>query len=366
MNECTHIGLDVHKDSIAVAVLRSGTTQVDERVIPNTPEAIRRLLGRYPDPSALSTCYEAGPTGYDTHRLITSLGVACDVIAPSMIPRRSGARVKTDRIDARNLARLHRAGELTSVRVPGPAEEAVRDLIRVREEVKCDRRIARQRIRSFLLRYGKRYPLGRDTWSVRFEQWARAVSFDEPLADEAFSNLLGAYFVRDAQLAEMGRRIEQIASAGPFAADVALLGALRGIGTLSAMTILAETCDFARFGDASRYMGFTGLTPSEHSSGASRHQGSITKTGNSHIRRVLVESAWSYRHAPAVRGKLKTRLEGQAPEVAAYSWAAQCRLNGTYRRVAARKGAHTAVVATARELSGFVWGLMTGNLGPAR
>lgn len=366
MNECTHIGLDVHKDTIAVAVLRPGTTEVDERVIPNTPEAIRRLLRRYEDPSALRTCYEAGPTGYDTHRLITSLGFDCDVIAPSMIPRRSGARVKTDRIDARNLARLHRAGELTSVRVPGEAEEAVRDLIRVREEVKCDRRVARQRIRSFLIRYGKRYPGPRDAWSHRFEVWARSLSFDEPHAQEAFSHLLGAYFIRDTQLAEMGRRIEEIAGSEPFASDVARLSTLRGISTLSAMTIISETCDFHRFGNAGSYMGFTGLTPSEHSSGASRHQGSITKTGNRHIRRVLVESAWAYRHAPAVRGRLRERLEGQPPEVAAYSWVAQVRLNGTYRRIAARKGAHTAVVATARELSGFVWGLMTDNLGPAR
>jgi len=366
MNQITHIGLDVHKDTIAVAVLRPDTTEVDERVIPNTPEAIRRLFRRYPDPSALSTCYEAGPTGYDTHRLITSLGVPCDVIAPSLIPRRSGARVKTDRIDARNLARLHRAGELTCVRVPTPAEEAVRDLIRVREEVKSDRRIARQRIRSFLMRYGTRYPGPGDKWSVRFEAWMRALRFDEPYAQEAFEQLVGAYFVRDAQLSEMGRRIEELAATEPFAEGVARLSALRGIGTLTAMTILAETCDFTRFPDASAYMAFTGLIPSEHSSGASRHQGSITKTGNRHIRRVLVESAWAYRHAPAVRGKLRERLEGQSPEVAAYSWAAQVRLNAVYRRLAAKKGSYTAVVATARELSGFVWGLMTGNLGPAR
>jgi transposase len=208
MNQLTHIGLDVHKDTIAVAVLRPDTTEVDERVIPNTPEAVRRLLRHYPDPSSLSTCYEAGPTGYDTHRLITSLGISCDVIAPSLIPRRSGARVKTDRIDARNLARLHRAGELSCVRVPTNAEEAVRDLIRVREEVKCDRRIARQRIRSFLLRYGKRYPGASDRWSFRFEVWARALRFAEPCANEAYQHLLGAYFVRETQLAEIGRRIE--------------------------------------------------------------------------------------------------------------------------------------------------------------
>jgi len=242
----------------------------------------------------------------------------------------------------------------------------VRDLIRVREEVKCDRRIALQRIRSFLLRYGKRYPGPRDAWSRRFEVWARAVTFDEPHAGEAFSHLLGAYFIRDAELSEMGRRIEEIAASEPFAAKVARLSTLRGIGTLTAMTIISETCDFARFGDAGSYMAFTGLVPSEHSSGASHHQGSITKTGNRHIRRVLVESAWAYRHAPAVRGKLRERLEGMPPEVVTYSWAAQTRLNGTYRRLAAKKGAHTAVVATARELAGFVWGLMTEHLEPAR
>ncbi|MDP2180995.1 MAG: transposase [Actinomycetota bacterium] len=184
---------------------------------------MRRLLRRYEDPSALRTCYEAGPTGYDTHRLITSLGIECDVIAPSLIPRRSGARVKTDRIDARNLARLHRAGELTCVRVPTNAEEAVRDLIRVREEVKSDRRIARQRIRSFLMRYGKRYPNGSDKWSVRFEVWMRALRFDEPPAQEAFEQLVAAYFVRDAQLSAMGRRIEEIALTEPFAGPVTRL-----------------------------------------------------------------------------------------------------------------------------------------------
>lgn len=366
MQQLTHIGLDVHKDTIAVAVLRPNTTEVDERVIPNTPEAVRKLLARHREPEALRVCYEAGPTGYDTHRLITSLGIDCDVIAPSLIPKRSGVRVKTDRTDARNLARLHRAGELTSVRVPTSAEEAARDLIRVREEVKSDRRIARQRIRSFLLRYGKRYPGPSDKWSVRFEVWARALRFDEPYAQEAYAHLLSAYFVRDTQLAAMGKRIEELSCEEPFADGVALLGSLRGIGTLTAMTILAETCDFRRFPDAGRYMAFTGLTPSEHSSGASRHQGSITKTGNRHVRRVLVESAWAYRHAPAVRGKLRERLAGMPPEVAAYSWAAQCRLNQTFRRISARKGTPTAVVATARELSGFVWGLMTGNLGPAR
>lgn len=159
------------------------------------------------------------------------------------------------------------------------------------------------------------------------------------------------------------KQIEQLASADPLADGVARLRTFRGIDTLSAVTILTETCDFRRFGSASAYMAFTGLVPSEHSSGASRHQGSITKTGNCHIRRVLVEAAWAYRHAPAVRGAHAKRLEGQPPEIATYSWAAQCRLAATYRKLAARKGPNKAVVAVARELSGFVWGAMTGNTG---
>jgi len=362
MEEPTHIGLDVHKETIAVAVLRPGTVECDERVIPNTPEALRRLLSRYPDGAALRTCYEAGPTGYDTQRLITSLGISCDVIAPSLIPRRSGVRVKTDRADARNLARLHRAGELVAVRVPTPAEEALRDLVRAREDLKNDRRIARQRIRSFLLRYGKRYPAPGSRWSFRFEVWLRALRFSEPASQAAFEHLLGAYFMRDSQLGAVDKQIAELALAEPLAGAVARLRAFRGIDTLTAVTLLTETCDFRRFGSAGSFMAFTGLVPSEHSSGQSRHQGSITKTGNAHLRRVLVEAAWAYRYAPAVRGKLRARQIGQPLEVVAYSWAAQCRLHGTYRRLAAKKGPNKAVVAVARELSGFVWGAMSDRM----
>jgi len=363
MDEFTHIGLDVHKDTIAVAVLRPGASECEERMIPNAPEAIRKLLSRYPDRAALRTCYEAGPTGYDTYRLLSSQGIACEVIAPSLIPRRAGVRIKTDRIDARNLARLQRAGELTAVRVPTPAEEALRDLVRAREDLKNDRRIARQRIRSFLLRYGKRYPSPGASWSFRFEVWLRALRFEEAAAQAAFDHLVGAYSVRDAQLAAIDKQIEAVAGEAPLAEAVARLRAFRGIDTLSAVTILTETCDFRRFPSAASYMAFTGLVPSEHSSGASRHQGSITKAGNAHVRRVLVEAAWAYRHRPAVRGKLAKRLEGQPPEVAAYSWKAQCRLSSTYRKLAARKGPNKAVVAVARELSGFVWGAMTERMG---
>jgi transposase len=362
MDEPTYIGLDVHKETIAVATLRAGAVSCEECTIANTPPAIRKLIAQHPDGCALRACYEAGPTGYDTHRLLTSLGVACEVIAPALVPKRAGVRVKTDRLDARNLARLYRAGELTSVRVPSPTEEAVRDLIRTREDLKADRRIARQRIRSFLLRHGRSYPRGGGTWTRPYLQWLSAQEFGEPAADAAYRHLLAAHSVRASQLDSIDAEITAAAALEPLAGPVAYLRCFRGIDTLAAATIAAETCDFARFARASSFMAFTGLVPSEHSSGASSHHGSITKTGNRHIRRVLVEAAWAYRHRPAVGIELAQRLKGQPAEVAAYAWAAQCRLHGTYRKLAATKGPNKAVVAVARELSGFVWGLMTEQI----
>lgn len=361
MDNCTHIGLDVHKETMAVAILRPGATSCEELTIDNSPEAVRRLISRQSGPQALRACYEAGPTGYDTHRLLVSMGVDCEVIAPALVPKRAGVRVKNDRLDARNLARLHRAGELTPIRVPTPAEEAVRDLVRAREDFKADRRLAQQRIRSFLLRHGRHHPGGVSSWTRPFEQWLSVQDFGEPAANAAFRHLLSAYSVRSSQLAMIDAEITEAAASGPLAHSVARLGCLRGIGTLSAVTIAAEVCDFRRFHSAESFMSFTGLVPSEHSSGMSTRHGSITKTGNSHIRRVLVEASWAYRYRPAVGKLLAARLEGQPPEVAAYSWAAQCRLNSVYRRLTARKGSHKAVVAVARELSGFVWGVMLGR-----
>jgi transposase len=279
-----------------------------------------------------------------------------------MIPRRAGARVKTDRIDARNLARLHRAGELTAIRVPSPAEEAIRDLVRVREDIKDDRRTTQHRVKSFLLRQGRRYP-GRDKgWSDKFDLWARSQRFDEPAADAAYRHYLAALDVRRTQLASITTELEAAAQVTPLAKPVAKLRCLRGIETLSAVSIVAEVCDFRPFPGAPSFMAFTGLVPSEHSSGPSVHRGSITKTGNAHVRRVLVEAAWSYRHRPAIGINLRPRSEGQPPEALAYAWAAKCRLYSGFRSIARTKNRNVAVIAVARELSGFVWGLMTDHV----
>lgn len=360
MPHVTHLGLDVHKETIAVAVLRPEADTPDERVIPNTPEALRKLVAKVPAP--LAACYEAGPTGYDTYRLLHRLGVACDVIAPTLTPRRPGQRVKTDRLDARNLARLHRAGELTPIRVPSPEEEALRDLVRLREDLKDDRKRARQRLRSFLLRHNRRHE-GSGRWTGAFEAWLRAQRFSDSRAQAAFGHLLGTQEARTAELEALNAELEEAASQPPVADPVARLRSLRGVDTITALTIEAEVCDFRRFPAAAGFMAFTGLVPSEHSSGESRHQGSITKTGNRHVRRVLVEAAWAYRHRPYRGPTLRHRSLGQPPEVLAYSWKAQLRLHARYRRLAPTKGSRTAVVAVARELSGFVWGLMNDRLG---
>ena len=364
MNNITHIGLDVHKDTIAVATLRPESGSCEERVIPNTPEGIRRLVAQLGDPAGLSFCYEAGPTGYDTHRLLSSLGFSCDVIAPALVPKRPGVRQKTDRSDARNLARLHRAGELIPIRVPSPAEEALRELIRAREDLKNDRRIARQRIRSFLLRHGRRPPEGA-TSRTAFAAWSRAQHFEEPAAEAAFSHLLAAEEVRSGQLTVIEAEISRAALEPELAPAVGLLRCFRGIDTLSAVTLIAEVGDFRRFGSAAAFMAFTGLVPSEHSSGLSVRHGSITKTGNAHLRRVLVEAAWAYQHRPAVGEKLARRLEGQPADAVAYAWRAQCRLSARFRTLVLRKGSNKTTVAVARELAGFVWGMMTGNLAMA-
>lgn len=354
MDNRTHIGLDVHKETTAVAVLRPDIAEPDHSVIPTTPEAYRKLVKSLRINNAVF-CYEAGPCGFGPYRILSSLGVDCDVIAPTLIPRRRGQRVKTDRIDARNLARLHRAGELTAVRVPTPEHEAVRDLIRIREDVKGDRRIAIQRLKSFLLRYGCRYPSSHNGWSLPYERWVCGLKLEQPHAQEALDHLIATAQRRHAQLSSLDQRIDELAVSPPLAEGVKILRVFRGIDTLTAATITAEVGDFAQFPRASSFMSFIGLVPSEHSSGEREFRGSITKIGNSHVRRVLVEAAWAYHHRPAIGAGLRRRQQGLPPELVAYSWKAQLRLNARFRKLSATKARNVAITAVARELAGFVW-----------
>jgi len=352
----THVGLDVSKASISVTLLRPDG-QLDEERIPNTPEDVRRLVRRWPEPSRVRVCYEAGPTGYELYRQLTSLGVATTVIAPSLTPRRPGDRVKTDRRDARKLAGLFRAGELTSVRVPTPEEEAVRDLLRARQDEREDVLRARHRLSKFLLRHGRVYTEG-VAWTGRHTAWLSKQRFTEPAAQRTLGHYRAELDMRLAALKLLDDELMAIAHREPFASTVARLCALRGIAELSALTIAVEVGDFRRFESAHAFMAFTGLVPSERSSGERRAQGPITKAGNAHLRRVLVEAAWHARRRPNVGPALAKRLAGQPPEVLAVATRAQRRLHDRYwRLVERRKPSNVAVVAVARELSGFCWAL---------
>jgi transposase len=304
----------------------------------------------------VAACYEAGVSGYDLHRPITAYGVSCAVIAPALTPRRAGQRIKTDRRDAVKLVRLVRAGELTAIHVPDETEEAVRDLLRCREAVRRD--VLRWRHR-FLDRHGRLYVIGKN-WSQRHWRWIRAQRFELPPRQRTFEATLFALEQALAHQAELEKEIEALAQRPPYAEPVGWLRGFRGIDTLSAMILVAEIADFQRFQRPRELMAYVGLVPSEYSSGEAERRGAITKTGNAHVRRALVEAAWHYRHRPTVGGALAARSKGQPPQFLAHAWRAQQRLYRRYRHLVGHgKRPPVAVTAVARELVGFIWAAMT-------
>jgi transposase len=353
-----HLGLDVHKDTISVAILAPDRDGPDVERITHDEVSVRRLVGRLGDPRWLRACYEAGPTGYDLARLLHTMGVRCEVIAPSLIPKAPGDRVKTDKRDCRRLARLHRAGELVAIRIPSIEEEAVRDLCRARTDIVEDRTRARHRLSKFLLRHGRPWR-GGNAWTLTHERWLLAQRFDNPALAATYGHYRAVLDARDAALEAIEADLAAWHDIPPFADAVHRLAAYRGITRLGALTLASEVCDWRRFPRAAAFAGFCGLVPSEYSSGTTTRRGHITKTGNAHLRAQLVESAWSYQHRPAVGLQLRQRQQGLDPQVAARAWAAQLRLCGRFRRLAARKDSKNVVVtAIARELAGFLWAEM--------
>jgi transposase len=355
-----HLGMDTSKNTIVVATLLPGEdSPVTDRIF-NEEEAIRRLIGRFEDRSVLRAWYEAGPGGYDLYRLLTSMGVACQVVAPSLIPKGGSDKVKTDKRDSRRLARLGRAGELTPVRVPSPAEEAVRDLARARAVVLDDRKRARQRLIAVLMRHGLIWR-GGSYWTAAHRAWIAAQRFAEPALASAVGHYRAALEVREAELSAIEAELAPWAAREPLAGPVARLGCYRGIAELGALTLAAEIVDWRRFPAARAFMGWTGLVPAEYSSGERTRRGHITKAGSEPVRTALTEAAWAYRHAPAIGAGLRRRQHGAAPETLARSWQAQRRLHARYVHLvhAGGKAAPEAVVAVARELAGFVWAEMT-------
>lgn len=354
----THVALDDSKRRIVAGILRPGASQAELREMPNDPHAIRRLFERLKREAPVAACYEAGVSGYDLYRQITALGVSCEVMAPGLTPRRPGQRIKTDRRDAGKLVHLFRAGELTPIHVPDEAEEAVRDLLRCRDDVRRDVMRWRHRLLKLLARHGRIYHAGRN-WSRAHWRWIREQRFTRPPLQRAFEASLFALEQALARLAELDHEIAAIAATTPYREPVGWLRCFRGIDTLSAMILVAEIVDFQRFRRPRRLMAYLGLVPSEYSSGETQRRGALTKAGNSHARRALVEAAWHYRHRPSLGPALVARSQGQPRPVVAEAWRAQQRLHRRYRHLVGRgKRPPVAVVAIARELVGFLWAAM--------
>lgn len=354
----TIVGLDVHKKAITAAVLPRNAARPKEVVtIENDRNAIKRFVTRVTVQQPATFVYEAGPCGYEVHRQITALGYPAVVIAPAMTPIRPGDRVKTNRRDAEKLARLYRAGELTEIRVPSRFEEAARDLVRAREDAVADRLRARHRLNKFLLRQGRVF-YEATAWGVRHRQWLRAQRFDLPLLQDAFAAYLRAVEEAEDRLASLEQQVLALAQTAPYQTPVRYLRCLKGIDTLSALTILVETQDFRRFPDAPAYMTFTGLVSSENSSGDRVHRGPITKAGNAHLRRVLVEASWTYRGRNVTGRTVGARRQGCPPRVVQIARRAQDRLHRKFWRLTSRgKLSQVATVAVARELAGFIWAI---------
>ncbi len=369
MNEFTSnfVGLDVHKGSIAVALARAGREEPHYLgEIGNRGAAVRKLVRRLsPDGEVLNFCYEAGPCGYGLYRELTALGHRCEVVAPSLIPRKAGERFKTDRRDALSLARLHRAGELTPVWVPGREQEAMRDLTRAREDMKALELKARQRLGAFLLRHGRVYA-GKSRWTQAHFRWLEAVRFELPVQQIVLQEYIDMVKETQRRVAALELQMGEALKSWSLRAVVEALMALRGVSLITAMTILAELGDLTRFDSPRQLMGYLGLVPSEHSTGQRRRQGGITRTGNGHVRRVLVEAAWSYRFPARKSRCIERRAEQTAKEIQAIAWQAQKRLCGRYRSLMrAGKEKKQITTAVARELAGFIWAIACEVMGNA-
>jgi len=351
----TLVGLDVHALKIVVAVLDAETGELQTFSMSGESEKAAGFCAGLPAP--VRAAYEAGPTGYGLARELAKRRVECVVAAPSKIPRASGDRVKTDRRDAEHLVRLLLAGKLHPVRVPGDEEEALRDLVRAREQVRVDLMRSRHRLSKLLLRHGIRFDDGR-AWTERHRAWLAEIVLDWPAAQATLLDVRGAIDVLCHRRDGLEREIVRLLPACPWVVQIGRLRCLRGVDTLTAVGLCAEIGDFARFAKAEQLMSYIGVVPCEATTGQQRRLGSITKTGSGHARRLLVEAAWHYRARPNIGRALADRQEHQPPEAIAVSWSAQRRLHRTWTRLQARAKRRTIIaVAAARELAGFAWAI---------
>lgn len=361
MKKIRFVGLDVHAETITVAVAEPGRNGEVRSLgsIPNRVESVRKLVKKIGPADQLRACYEAGPTGYTLYWQLTELGVKCEVVAPTLVPVKAGDRVKTDRRDAKKLACCYRAGDLTAVWVPDAAHEALRDLVRARLAAKRDQLRARHRLSKLLLRHGKRPEKNIRSWTKAYFDWVKTkVHFDQPAQEATLADYLHEVEHARDRIERLEQCIDHAIEILPEKMRTVVEGlqALRGIAKISAVTIVAELGEVSRFNKPRQLMGYSGVVPSEHSTGERTRRGSITKTGNTHLRRVVVEAAWAYRHRPRVGTALATRQKNASQEVKEISWKAQNRLHRRYYRLTSKgKTKQKVVTAVARELLGFIW-----------
>jgi transposase len=352
----TYVGIDAHKKDLFIAMLMGTETRPVTWQVANEPHAVRRLVRKLEReaPGPVHACYEAGPGGYALQRQMTTPRVDCQVIAPALIPRKPGDRIKTNRRDARKLVELHRAGLLTEVRPPTTEDEAVRDLCRARDDAREDLQRARHRLGKLLLRRGLHY--GGRNWTRAHRQWVDSLEWAQAAERVVVDDYRLAIDHLQARLIELDARLTEIAETAPYQEPVGWLRCFRGIDTLTAILILAELHDFRRFPSPRALMAYLGLVPAEDSTGETHRRGRITRTGNALVRRLLVETAWHYRHRPGLGVALMRRRTGQPGRVIAIADKAQQRLCRRFRRLAEHhKPAPKIAVAVARELAGFLW-----------
>ena len=355
------LGLDVHAETIAVAIAEPDGEVRSLGTIANREDSIRKLIRKLGPAENLRACYEAGPTGFVLYWQLSQLGVACAVIAPTLVPKKPGDRVKTDRRDALKLARSHRSGDLTAVWVPDEDSEALRDLVRQREAAKQDQLRARHRLTKFLLRTGQRPPLGLKAWTERWMRWLAQVRYTQPAQEVTRLDCMNEVEHMAARVKRLEEAILEVVKLAPEPMQELIRGlqALRGVAHISAVTIASELGNISsRFQSARKLMGYCGVFPSEDSSGKRIRRGGITKCGNAHLRRIVVESAWCYRHLPRVGEKLRKRHQGVPAEITEIAWKAQNRLHKRYMKLTmAGKDRRKVMTAVARELLGFIWAI---------
>jgi transposase len=359
--------MDVHKDTVDMVVMREDSQEpILEMRIHNDRKSIERFFWKLPDEGPVVAGYEAGCMGFEPQRNLSEMGVECVVIAPGLIPRKPGERVKTDRRDARIIAKLLKNGEAEAIHVPEPADEAVRDFIRARDDLRQERRRHCQRLSHLLLRHGYAYGEGRH-WTLRHRRWLSSLKVEESTLKETIEIYYNRILELEGKLADMDQRIQELCGSERYAEAVGKLRCFRGIDWLTALALSCEIGDFRRFGTAEEFMSFLGIVPSEESSGQKRRQGGITKAGNGHLRRLLVEASWHYRYYRPPSRALWQRRRGQSEAVIAHADRGARRLSKKFHRLILRgKPSQLAVTATARELAGFVWAVMVGKTDAVR